>query len=168
MFRKSLILAVFGLFPLGAGCSDDPSPAPFGPGAEGPASGPATGTQASSTNGGAADGCATDASVDHDPGYRDPTKVDGGCASPNKVCGSACVDVGSDIDNCGACGNTCTGDGAKCTAGTCGCIGPLFDYCAGTGCMDVSSDTNNCGSCGNVCDPNNSDSCVSGVCVQSN
>lgn len=105
------------------------------------------------------------AGKDADPGFRDPKGGDGGCALPNLVCGGACVAVGSDHDNCGACGNTCIGVDSKCNAGTCACSGPLIDYCAGVGCMDVSTDVNNCGSCGFVCDVNQYDSCVNGMCA---
>ena len=160
------MVAVFALLPLAGGCSDDPpGPAPFGPGSAGQAgtaSGSDAGGGATSLNG---IGDPKDAAVDHDPGYRDPKGTDAGCSDPNKVCSGKCVAVGSDVDNCGACGNQCTGPGAACNAGACACTGPLFDYCQGQGCMDVSSDTNNCGACGNVCDPNQFNACVSGVCV---
>jgi hypothetical protein len=163
--RKSWILAVLASLPLALGCSDDPSPTPFGPDTGESAS---TNDPQSASHGTAKDAGAKDVQVDRDPGYRDPNKVDAACASPNMVCNGACVDVGNDNDSCGVCGNKCTGPGAHCTAGACGCTGPLFDYCTGQGCMDVSSDVSNCGKCGNVCDPNQFDSCVDGACVQSN
>jgi hypothetical protein len=161
MTRKVLLLTVFALFPFGAGCADDPVPPPFGPGVGGlsaPEAGAATQPFSSNT--------IVDASVDRDPGYRDPRQSDAGCTAPNLVCNGTCVAVGSDTSNCGKCGNQCTGPGATCIAGGCTCTGPLFDYCDGTGCMDVSSDTNNCGRCGNVCDPTQFNACVAGVCVQ--
>jgi hypothetical protein len=128
----------------------------------GSGAGNGTGTQPSSGGGSPI----ADASVDHDPGYRDPHQTDAGCTAPNLVCNGTCVAVGSDLSNCGKCGNQCTGPGATCVAGLCDCSAPLFDYCNGTGCMDVSNDVNNCGKCGNVCDPNQFNACVAGVCVQ--
>lgn len=101
---------------------------------------------------------------DAGPSYRDPNAGDGACASPNLVCGAACVDVSSDHENCGGCGKACSGGDSVCLAGRCACAQPLFDYC-GQGCQDVSQDTDNCGACGNVCDPNQYNACVQGSCV---
>jgi hypothetical protein len=168
MTKRVLGLAVFAIFASGAGCSDDPAPPPFGPGAGGGGGADGgTGTQPnSSSSSGGSSGSAPDASVPYDAGYRDPQGSDSGCSAPNLVCNNKCVAVGSDVGNCGKCGNQCMGPGAACIAGSCTCTGTLFDYCDGTGCMDVSSDTNNCGKCGNVCDPNQFNACVAGVCVQ--
>ena len=98
-------------------------------------------------------------------GFRDPAAEDGGCSSPNQMCGAVCIAVDSDPANCGACGNACMGDNTACVASKCSCNDPGFDYCDGVGCMDVTSDFNNCGSCGNACDPNNDQACANGVCV---
>jgi hypothetical protein len=103
--------------------------------------------------------------------YRDPAPGDGACTTPNLVCpdpdggAGACVAVSEDENNCGACGNVCSGASAACLAGQCSCSNPGFAYCTGAGCMDVSSDTNNCGACGNVCDPNQFTACQGGMCV---
>lgn len=144
------------------GCGgSDPGWINSGPGAHATAGGQSNGSP-STTSGDGGSG------ADAGPTYRDPSSGDGGCSAPNLVCGGKCVAVGSDHDNCGACGAACIGSDSVCNAGKCGCSGPLVDYCDGTGCMDVSSDTSNCGSCGNVCDPNQFDSCVNGMCVNSN
>ena len=166
MHRSTRLLALLAVFSCGVGCTDDPAPRPFGPGASGPAGADkdgGSGSQPSSSTSGPA---AQDASADHDPGFRDPQQTDGGCTAPNGVCNGKCVALGTDTSNCGKCGNACTGPGAACVAAICTCTGPLFDYCDGTGCMDVSSDVNNCGRCNNACDPNQFNACVAGVCVQ--
>ncbi|MCA9564368.1 MAG: hypothetical protein KC561_12810, partial [Myxococcales bacterium] len=62
-------------------------------------------------------------------------------------CGGGCVDVETDEANCGTCGHACTGD---------------EDACCDSGCVDLSSDALNCGECGNDCDPG--DLCCNGFC----
>ena len=152
MRAKALFVPIVVPLLIGPGCSDDPPPPPpFG--------------QVDTTAPDGGGGGRKDASVDRDPGYRDPSPVDGGCAPPNLVCDGKCLAAGSDVGNCGTCGNQCMGPGATCNAGLCGCTGPLFDYCGTTGCMDVSSDFNHCGTCGKACNPNSDMSCVAGVCV---
>jgi hypothetical protein len=64
----------------------------------------------------------------HDTGAGDANSSDGnvptdavtdtsGCAAPLKVCSNACVDVKSDVHNCGRCGHDC--QGGACQAGIC-------------------------------------------------
>ena len=63
-------------------------------------------------------------------------------------------------DNCGACGNKCSGTTCNSETGTtpsCGCADPYI-YCnpASPGapvCHDVMDENDNCGACGNTCDP---------------
>ena len=167
MLRKILVLAVVLGFPLVGGCSDDPpAGTPFGPGSGGPGSdGGSSGSSGSLLGDGGLGGFDA-ADPPKDAGYRDPQSIDGGCTAPNQVCNGKCVSLGSDVANCGACGNACAGDGAYCNAGRCACVGPLVDYCQGNGCQDVSADINNCGACGNVCDPNQFNDCSAGVCDQ--
>jgi hypothetical protein len=38
---------------------------------------------------------------------------------PSTYCSGACSDLDSDSNNCGACGNACTGSGQQCNAGAC-------------------------------------------------
>lgn len=67
----------------------------------------------------------------------------------DQFCGDGCeVDLRSDPNNCGACGNVCN-SGQACVAGTCMCPDGLAS-CDGE-CVDLSVDPNNCGYCGNEC-----------------
>jgi hypothetical protein len=163
MNANTLLFSVLLALPFAGGCSDDPPAAPpFGPSGQ-PGTSTADGGVSLLGDGGAATGFDA-ADPPKDAGYRDPQAVDGGCTAPNLVCNGKCVAIGSDINNCGACGNVCTGPGATCVAAACACVGPLFDYCAGNGCQDVSGDINNCGGCGKACDQNQFNVCSSGVC----
>lgn len=90
------------------------------------------------------------------------------CSSPGKIeclastmCGSACVDLATSHDNCGACGAPCAPT-ELCQAGGCvaACAAPLATCASGSGayCADLRYDVRNCGTCGTVC---------SGFCAQS-
>ncbi|AKU95529.1 Tryptophan synthase alpha chain [Labilithrix luteola] len=92
------------------------------------------------------------------------------CPDSPFLCG---VDLSSDDDNCGACGNRCPKLGAvnaltKCIDGECklGCTTAKMD-CNGLaedGCeVDVTRDNQNCGVCGHACPANFS--CSAGECV---
>src|SRR5678815_1467822 len=77
----------------------------------------------------------TDASVQD-------VSADNGCTTPLTSCGALCVDVATDVHNCGSCGIDCTtmGAGAACVNGKC-------QTCS----TDTSTDPNNCGGCGHDC-----------------
>lgn len=77
-------------------------------------------------------------------------------------CGSACLDIINDDNNCGACGFVCPA-GFDCVNGICtlDCQLGLTD-CSGL-CVDLLSDENNCGSCGISCPAGTI--CVNGACV---
>ncbi len=87
------------------------------------------------------------------------------CPSGTTDCSGTCVATSGDVNNCGACGNSCGSDQA-CISGTCmdtgstGCPVNLTD-CSGT-CVDTNADGANCGSCGNAC--SGGLVCSSGVC----
>lgn len=71
-----------------------------------------------------------------------------------EVCdGTNCIDVSSDLLNCGGCGTQCQ-SGQQCIGGQC------CETCGTSSCVDLNYDSQNCGSCGVVC----SGSCSLGVC----
>ncbi len=99
------------------------------------------------------------------------------CQSPGETfCQDfdACVDLDEDIDNCGACGNTCQtsipGLEASCQSGVCDvqCEVPGENFCEEDDvCVDLDTDLEHCGDCGDPCQtsiPGAEASCQSGVC----
>jgi hypothetical protein len=89
------------------------------------------------------------------------------CPSGQLNCGGQCIDPLTDVQNCGACGNTCTGASASCTGGSCQC-GAGLTLCGGGGggfaqCRDLSSDPRSCGTCGHAC--GDREACNAGKCV---
>ena len=82
------------------------------------------------------------------------------CLPGTVDCGGACVDLTTDLLNCGACNAPCS-VGQTCDGGSCSlCPGGTVD--CGDVCSALVDDTSNCGSCGFVC--NMGDVCVAGVC----
>lgn len=81
------------------------------------------------------------------------------------LCGTACTNKQTDVNNCGACGTVCT-TGKVCSSGVCAttCSGTTPDLC-GTACTNKQTDNSNCGTCGNVCGA--SQACTSGQCSNS-
>lgn len=71
-----------------------------------------------------------------------------GCSSALASCGSACVNLQTDVNNCGACNTKCA-TGQSCSAGKCECAGGLA--ACGSSCVNMQSDGDNCGACGTVC-----------------
>lgn len=74
------------------------------------------------------------------------------CPSQLALCavgdGIQCNDLfGSDVNNCGACGRTCSAK-AACKKGSCSCPA---DQC-GDRCLSLANNPNHCGSCNNKCD----------------
>ena len=70
------------------------------------------------------------------------------------LCGTACVDMDSDVNNCGTCGNKCTVTNGtpSCDSGVCGIASCLSNYhpnAAGTGCEKNS--ITDCGPTHEVC-----------------
>jgi hypothetical protein len=64
------------------------------------------------------------------------------------LCGDVYVDLESDRNNCGACGNSCAWD-SECVAGECICPGTAT--ACGDICVELNDNPKNCGACGNVC-----------------
>ncbi len=97
-----------------------------------------------------------------------------GCPVGQGLCGAACIDVWSDITNCGACGNPCPASENCCTGacsdlqtdeahcGNCATACGAGELCCAGSCSDVSSDVANCGTCGDTCPMGNN--CCSGSC----
>ena len=89
------------------------------------------------------------------------------CSRYWSPCGSACVDLRSDGENCGTCGNACARD-ALCNDGTCKACSKYWPGQPTTACdkphICVLLDTshNHCGGCGKACAPN--ETCWRGRC----
>jgi hypothetical protein len=109
-----------------------------------------------------ATGCA---SGESDKDARTDAGDDGGCSAGLTECSGICVDLDSDHENCGGCGNAC--DPAEvCFEGGCSLECPSgLENCSG-GCVDLDEDVSNCGACGRECEGGEHADpvCVSGVC----
>lgn len=102
-------------------------------------------------------GCATKA------GECDPP-----CSSPLTCCDGFCVNLMSDDDNCGECGNACE-EGSHCTMGVCPdvCgteVCSVSQTCCNDECVDTTVDPDHCGECDNACD--SGWECLDSVCEQ--
>ena len=91
--------------------------------------------------------------------YTSSGPVPNPCPSGQSPCNDACVSAETDNNNCGGCGNICTGGqtcqgGACCPSGQYGCFGA---------CLNVETDNNNCGGCGTKC--TSGQTCQSGTCT---
>lgn len=68
--------------------------------------------------------------------------------STNAICGGSCVDLSSDSNNCGSCGNA-VASGGSCSNGQVAC--PQYQSVCNGACVDLKYDKQNCGSCGTSC-----------------
>jgi hypothetical protein len=84
------------------------------------------------------------------------------CPRGEVYCYDTCVNLSTDLNNCGACGNAC-GPGQTCSNGECVC--PPWDpsYCPPSGCTNLMTDPQNCGTCDNACGPGQI--CSNATCV---
>ena len=108
-------------------------------------------------------GCVVEYSVDMgDAGST--TSDDDGCGANAEMCGEVCVDVLSDTNHCGGCGQACAADNV-CDAGMCAseCSGGRTQ--CGQLCVDLTSNLAHCGECGESCDADGA--CIEGNCQDS-
>ncbi len=95
-----------------------------------------------------------------------------GCSGGTVLCSMACVDTGTDINNCGGCGTTCpdpSRSAPSCTAGACGFSCDVgFGNCDGadrTGCEQRLNTLEHCAACGSPCAVmGGSGDCATGTC----
>jgi hypothetical protein len=79
------------------------------------------------------------------------------------MCGTQCVNVDTDNNNCGGCSQPCGSiSGTACDHGTCQCAAPQI-VCSNQ-CVDITQDPSNCGFCGHNCQGN---PCTNGLCQAS-
>ena len=86
------------------------------------------------------------------------------CGPGTSLCGTLCVNLQGDVNNCGACSSVCK-TGEVCTAGKCvlSCQ-PGLTNCAGF-CVNLQSDISNCGACASTC--KSGQVCTAGKCALS-
>ncbi len=109
-----------------------------------------------------------DAAADHQEGDREAELA---CTPPYRLCGQACVDVRSDLGNCGLCGAVCAQHAnavPRCAEGSCQQLCDVgFSDCnnrAEDGCeVDTRADFMHCGGCGRSCV--NGQACLGGTCT---
>lgn len=91
--------------------------------------------------------------------------ADGGDPIEKTLCDDACVDLASDLSNCGSCGEVCTDP----TNGDPLCNGACSIECdtgytpCGMECSNLLVDGDHCGACGTACVTN--EVCANGTCV---
>ena len=79
-----------------------------------------------------------------------------------KVCDNLCVNLLTNLDNCGKCGNRCTG-GQVCAGGKCACPTGATLCSNDKICHRLSDDPSSCGTCGNAC--SGGKRCVASQCI---
>jgi hypothetical protein len=108
------------------------------------------------------------------PTPQPPTPTPVVCPTGTADCGGVCIDLQTDVNNCGACGNVCPeaqpGFDVGCAAGNCffmrepACAEGLTS-CNGV-CVNRQTDPANCGLCGSVCAAG--EICFGGQCARDN
>jgi len=96
------------------------------------------------------------------------------CPTGQTLCGTTCVNLQTDPNDCAACGHVCaapTGGAAACSGGACAGSCPAGNTLCGAGvdgggsCVDLQTDPNHCGACapaGGACPMG---VCSDGVCL---
>lgn len=106
-------------------------------------------------------GCRMTANRLYNQWLKDCENGDGCLSVAGEVCcGGVCANVGSDPNNCGACGHACP-PGNDCVHGQCQC-GQHGIVCDGQ-CVDPRIDAKHCGSCDHAC--GTCETCENGQCV---
>jgi hypothetical protein len=82
------------------------------------------------------------------------------CETGKEFCEGNCVDTQESDDNCGACGQACSG-GMVCNKAKCECPSGQMD-CEGK-CADLQTSVTDCGECGHACMMG--DACTAGACA---
>ncbi|MFO0631175.1 MAG: hypothetical protein U0325_36890, partial [Polyangiales bacterium] len=72
------------------------------------------------------------------------------CGGTQALCRGNCVDLASDANNCGRCGNAC-GAGNVCISGLCTVDCAEGQTRCGAACVDLMTAQSNCGACGAAC-----------------
>jgi hypothetical protein len=81
------------------------------------------------------------------------------CTAGQTCCSNGCFNVGSDPNNCAACGMSCgAGDAWECYMGGCGCGVRGNGHVCGSSCVNFQTNTN-CTGCGVACDVAGGDWC---------
>jgi hypothetical protein len=84
------------------------------------------------------------------------------CSGGLEACGANCVELDSDPDHCGACGNACDPN-LVCSQGNCAASCASGETNCDGACVDVNESTQHCGGCGQPC--NAGTPCVGGTCT---
>ncbi len=96
--------------------------------------------------------CTSGGSAEQDSGTPNADVTTIGPCGPgvNAMCNGTCVDISSDYQNCGACGNACPND-QVCSHGTCAVVCGGGSVRCGNNCVDLGADPQNCGGCNKPC-----------------
>jgi len=85
------------------------------------------------------------------------------CPEGLEKCNNDCVDLNTNPEHCGSCGNICP-DNERCVGGECKIIPcPDGQKQCGDKCVDLKSDSENCGKCNHLC--LEQQRCQDGVCT---
>jgi hypothetical protein len=100
------------------------------------------------------------------PPVTDAITESGVNCSPLAACANVCINLNTDPNNCGGCGNRCPASTPSCLNGTCvlTCTtdsGPMLTNCSNA-CANLQTDSMHCGSCSNAC--TQGEQCTNGAC----
>ena len=107
------------------------------------------------------DGAHSTLASDLDATATNPDLMAVGCPLPQTICGGACVDLGVDAKNCGACGHVCAPT-EQCSAGSCASPCSAGEVACSSVCVNLLTDPNHCGQCSDICPQGQR--CAAGIC----